>query len=316
MADRPNSIPVITIGGYLGAGKTTMLNALLAGDHGRRISVLVNDFGSISIDEKLILARDGDVVTLVNGCACCSVSGDLGEALDNIARARTPPDYIMVEASGVADPARIAALARSPGLAPRSTVVLADCETVTLRADDKFVGRLVRRQLAGADLVVLNKIDLVGDEQLGAARALVAREAPIADVVEASHGLVAADLLLGAVGTLRPAFACDAPDQDAAATYQSHCWRTTEAVNIPALRDAIAALPATVVRAKGIVMPQGDGPGFEIHRVGERVNVTPLAHARRTAAGAELVFIALAGTLHRNAIDIALNACLCGEVRA
>jgi G3E family GTPase len=313
---RPDPIPVITIGGYLGAGKTTMLNALLCGDHGQHISVLVNDFGSISIDEKLISARDGDVVTLANGCACCSVAGDLGDALDKIARAKMAPDYIVVEASGVADPARIAALARSPGLVPRATIVLADCETIALRAQDKFVGRLVRRQLTGADLVVLNKIDLVDDEQLGAARALVAREAPAADVVEASHGLVPAGILLGTVGRPRPAFRCDVPDQNATTAYQNHHWRTTEAVDFPALRDAIAALPATVVRAKGIVIPQADGPAFEIHRVGERVNVTPLTHARKTATGTDLVFVSLAGTLQANAIDIALNACLRRKVRA
>jgi G3E family GTPase len=255
-------------------------------------------------------------VALVNGCACCSVAGDLGEALDNIARAKVPPDYIVVEASGVADPARIAALARSPGLAPRATVVLADCEMVTSRADDKFVGRLVRRQLAGADLVVLNKIDLVGVEQLGAARALVARHAPIADVVEASHGLVAADLLLGAVGTPRPAFACDASDQDAATAYESHRWKTTEAVELPLLRDAIEALPATIVRAKGIVVAPEDKPAFEIHRVGARISVTPLANVRGSVTGAELVVIALAGTLDRNAVDRALNACLGGEARS
>jgi len=310
VAERPDLIPVVTIGGYLGAGKTTMLNALLAGDHGRRICVLVNDFGSISIDEKLIAARDGGVVTLANGCACCSVAGDLGEALDKIARAPTAPDCIVVEASGVADPARIAALARSPGLAPHATVVLVDCETIATRSRDKFVGRLVRKQLFGADLVVLNKIDLVDDAKLDAARALIAREASTARTVETSYGVLAADILLATAGARRLAFACDAPDRDAAAIHESHCWTTAEAVDVPALCDAIAALPVTVVRAKGIVTLKGRERAFEIHRVGERVNLAPLGHVPDTAAGTDLVFVALAGTLDRNAIDLAMTACV------
>jgi G3E family GTPase len=310
VAAQPDAIPVITIGGYLGAGKTTLLNALLAGDHGRRIAVLVNDFGSISIDEKLIAARDGEIVTLANGCACCSVAGDLGEALDKIARARTPPEYIVVEASGIADPARIAALANSPGLTPRATIVLADADTIVVRARDKFVGRLVRRQLAGADLVILNKIDLVDEEKTGAARRLIARDAPAARLAEASYGAIAPDFLLGAVGTTRSPFICDIPGDDAAAAFESHCWTTTEAVDMPALRNAIAALPANVVRAKGIVNPLGGERAFEIHRVGDRIDIAAITHERSKATGVELVFVTLAKTLDRKAIDAAMNACL------
>lgn len=165
-------IPVTTIGGYLGAGKTTLVNTVLSGARGRRIGVLVNDFGAVSIDAALIVARDGDVVTLANGCACCSIAGDLGEALDRLA-ATSAPEYILVEASGVADPARVASLARAPGLVPHAPVVLADAETIVERAADKFVGKLVRRQLAEAGLVLLTKIDLVDADRLATARDFV-----------------------------------------------------------------------------------------------------------------------------------------------
>ena len=90
-------IPVTTIGGYLGAGKTTLVNGLLAGGHGLRIGVLVNDFGAISIDEKLIVSRDDDVVTLANGCACCSVAGDLAMALDRFAGRTDRYEQIVIE---------------------------------------------------------------------------------------------------------------------------------------------------------------------------------------------------------------------------
>lgn len=308
-------IPVITVGGYLGAGKTTLLNALLAGDHGRRIAMLVNDFGSISIDEKLIAARDGDIVTLANGCACCSVAGDLGKALDGMARARTPPDYVVIEASGAADPARIAALAHSPGLAPGATIVLAESGTIAKRARDKFVGRLVRRQLAAADLLVLNKIDIADSDSLRAARSLIETEAPAARVIETSYAAVAPDLVLGAAGRAG-AFVCDTPEQDASAIFESHRWTTAKAVDIRALRDALAALPATVVRAKGVVVPFGGGPRSQLHRVGESVVVAPLADVRHAAPGAELTFVALKDSIDRQAIDAAMNTCVSStEVR-
>ena len=107
------SIPVTVIGGYLGSGKTTLLNALLRGDHGRRLAVLVNDFGSINIDADLITAHGGDTISLANGCICCSLQDNLGATLYDLATRSDPPDQIVIEASGVADPGRIGHYARS-----------------------------------------------------------------------------------------------------------------------------------------------------------------------------------------------------------
>jgi G3E family GTPase len=305
MATKPADVPVTTIGGYLGAGKTTLLNAVLTGDHGRRIGVLVNDFGSVSIDEQLIVARDGDVVTLANGCACCSVAGDLGEALDNLVRSRSRPDHILLEASGVADPGRIAALARSPGLEPRAPVVLVDAETIVARSRDKFVGRLVRKQLSEAGLVVINKVDLVDANRLAAVRALVAREAPGAKMIETSRGALEPDLLFDAGGPAPSAFLCDEPDE-ADASFESYRWSTQDIVDLQLLASAFEKLPPHVVRAKGVIAA-ADG-SFEIHRVGDRVNVERLPKIANRV-GADLVFIALAGTLDREALDAALRIC-------
>jgi G3E family GTPase len=288
-----------------------MLNALLAGGHGLRIGVLVNDFGSVSIDEKLIVSRDGEVVTLANGCACCSVAGDLGAALDRLARAKIPPEHIVVEASGVADPARIAAMACSPGLEPRATVVLVDAETVVARSRDKFVGRLVRKQMAAAGLIVLNKIDLAtaaGSERLRDARSLVAAEAPRALVIETSLGRVEPALLLAERGPRPSIFACEAPEDDAGATFESFRWTAQSPVNLQALADTLARLPASVVRAKGVLRGP-DGRAFEAQRVGERVNVSPMPGAE-LSIGADMAFVALAGTLDRDRLAAALRACL------
>ncbi|MDE0254627.1 MAG: hypothetical protein OYG32_07510, partial [Rhodospirillaceae bacterium] len=131
-ARRP--IPVTVIGGYLGAGKTTCLNHLLAADHGLRLAVLVNDFGAVNIDAGLIAEHGGDTIALTNGCVCCAIADDLGAALQAQTERQPPPDWIVVEASGVADPARVMRLAGNwPGCRPAGTAVLADAATVRER---------------------------------------------------------------------------------------------------------------------------------------------------------------------------------------
>ncbi len=302
------AIPVTTLGGYLGAGKTTLVNAVLAGAHGRRIGVLVNDFGAVSIDAKLIVARDGDMATLANGCACCSVAGDLGEALDRLASA-IRPDHILIEASGVADPARIAALARAPGLAPRAPVTLADAQTIAQRANDKFVGRLVRRQLAEAGLVVLTKCDLVDDRSRVAARDFVTSQSPDANVVETIRGQVAIELLLDRdAGAAPAAFDCAEVD-DAAANFENHFWSSDKPIDPQRLRLAIAGLPTGVVRAKGI-FETPDGSAFQVHRVNGDVEISPLVRPTAELRRAQFVFIARRGDLDRTAVDSAVNACV------
>jgi len=301
------TVPVTVIGGYLGSGKTSTLNHLLAVKSGPRLGVLVNDFGSISIDEKLIVSRDGDVVTLANGCACCSVAGDLGEALDKLARAKSSPEHIVVEASGVADPARIAALARSPGLEPRAPVVVVDAETIVARASDKFVGRLVGRQIAKAGLIVLNKVDLVDREQLEAARALVMAKAPQARIVEACYGRIEATILLAEDNAAAKAI-CDQPDDDANRMFESYLWKAQGQVDLPALTEAVRRLLPEVPRIKGLVRG-ADARVFEVQSVGERIAVAPFDAAAIDDDGG-LVFIGLTGSLDRPRLDRLLNACL------
>lgn len=304
------SLPVTTIGGYLGAGKTTLVNGLLAGDHGLRIGVLVNDFGAISIDEKLIVSRDDDVVTLANGCACCSVAGDLAMALDRFAGRADRYEQIVIEASGVADPARIAALAKSPGLSPGAIVVAADAATVRARTRDKFVGSLVRRQLAAADLVVLTKIDLANPADLKDARSLATAQAPGARVIEVLQGRVGAGDLFSTGRPRRRALpACVAGDLDAASSlFASHVWRTDAPVDIEALRTVVAGLPDSVVRVKGVVAT-GAGRRVALHRAGDVVSIDPLEGVPDTR-GAEIVVIGRSGGLDEAQLDGAFGACL------
>ena len=200
-ADDARRLPFTVIGGYLGAGKTTLLNALLADAGGRRIAVLVNDFGSLAVDASLVRRHDGETIELASGCMCCSLAGGFGEAITRVLDRAADFDHVVIEASGVAEPDRVVGWGLTHGLVRDATLVVADAECVRERADDRFVGDVVRRQLRSADLVVLNKTDLVSDAALADVRAWIERTAPGARVLETQRARVPTDVVLG---PLRP----------------------------------------------------------------------------------------------------------------
>ncbi len=169
------------IGGYLGAGKTTLVNQLLRHPEGRRIGVIVNDFGSVGIDVELLAASaedavgSGRIVSLPNGCVCCTIGSGLQDALTALVALAPAPDHIVVEVSGVADPASAAAWATVPPFAPGGVVVLAAADSVRSMARDRFVGQEVVRQLAGADLILVTKSDLCASGRRRRRRVLARR---------------------------------------------------------------------------------------------------------------------------------------------
>ncbi len=178
MTDRP-AIPVSVVGGFLGAGKTTLLNRLLQENEGRRLGVIVNDFGDINIDETLIVTRDEDMVSLANGCICCSIGNDFLRALISLVTRDDPPDQIIIEASGVADPLRIAAIARADkALRLQGIFVLVDVTQYVSQAADPLLADTVQAQVGAADLLVLTKTDIATDAQVREVEDLLERERP------------------------------------------------------------------------------------------------------------------------------------------
>lgn len=154
-------IPLTVVGGFLGAGKTTSLNHVLVSGR-RRAAVLVNDFGPVDIDAGLLAQRADKVIRLANGCVCCSMASGLDDALARVLALDPAPDWIVIEASGVSDPGRIAQVGLSdPLLQLEAVVVLVDASGIRDRLADPLLADTAQRQLRAADLLVLNKTDLL-----------------------------------------------------------------------------------------------------------------------------------------------------------
>lgn len=321
--DEIGLVPVTIVGGYLGAGKTTLINQLLAGDHGRRVAVLVNDFGSVNIDADLITSHDGETISLANGCVCCSIADALGEGLDRVLNFEPRPDQIIIEASGVADPAKVAAYGQGwPGCRLDAVLIMADVETVRARATDQFVGELVRRQLQGADVIALTKCDLVDMATVNEVRRWLADFTP-APTVEVSGGKVDWRLVLDAATPpgAEPSQgrehghghgSGDESTIDANSLFESMSIEMGPVADRGRLEEALAHWPDSIVRVKGLAsLPTGTSGTPMLHvvqRVGRRWSIEPLQESERLAGrGSSLVVIAHRGTLDRGSLEADLR---------
>ncbi|OYU69951.1 MAG: GTPase [Alphaproteobacteria bacterium PA2] len=194
-------IPAVVIGGYLGAGKTTLVNHLLRAADGRRIAVLVNDFGEIAIDADLILGAEGGVLSLAGGCVCCTIGEDLIGALETLLAREPRPDLLLIETSGVGMPGAVAqTVSLLADLVVEGVVVLMDAETVRSAAEDRYVGDTVMRQLAQADLLLLNKTDLLTPGMANDTAQWLGSLALPAPIVETDHNRLPSALIFGPAG--------------------------------------------------------------------------------------------------------------------
>jgi G3E family GTPase len=269
--------PLTIVGGFLGAGKTTLVNHLLREGGGRRLAVLVNDFGAINIDAELIESRGGGVARLSNGCLCCTIGDSLADALAAVLRQPARPGHIVIEASGVADPGRIAEIAYlDPAFALSGIVVVADAERLSALAIDKYVGDTVSRQIAVADLIVLNKIDLCGDNERAAASACLRQHGRQPRIFPAVQARLPLEVVLGLDEAHWGAFLRgEAPAHRPDRTFASFVFESDRAFHAPALRQLLDDLPATVLRAKGLVRTDEQTGLSILHVVGPRWQLTP-----------------------------------------
>ena len=281
-----STIPLTVIGGYLGAGKTTLVNHLLRHPGGRRIGVIVNDFGSLAIDASLLAPAAGDgLVSLPNGCVCCTVGAGLHEALETLTAAEPRLDQVVIEVSGVADPSVAAAWGTVPPFESAGVIVLADATSVVQRSSDRYVGGEVTRQLEGADLVVVTKSDVCDERELDAAERWIAATSGGVPSIRVVGGEVPADVILG-VG--RSSATTSRVEQGHGTRYVSWSWTTDAPVARVDLDRFLSSLEPNVVRVKGWVHLD-DGTWVDVQVVGRRAEVTPGAPVDRT----EVVAIAV-----------------------
>jgi G3E family GTPase len=324
---------VTIITGFLGSGKTTLLNRILHADHGLRVAVLVNDFGAINIDTQLVVGVEEDTISLANGCICCTIRGDLLKATLDLLQRPEPPEYILVETSGVSDPLEVALTFRAiQRVKIDSILTVMDAEQI-LSLDQRYAA-LAIYQVGMADIVILNKVDLVDKGQLQSVRDYIRRIVPQARIIETTHGAVPLELMLN-VGQFEIERLASRQPQDIHVHEDDHhhehedpahshhhtdhtlifstwSWRSSQPVSFRALQRMVNRLPETIYRAKGIFF-LADAPDQKgvLQVVGRRASLTLSRDGwESTAPHSQIVVIGAAGSVDGDALNQHMEACL------
>jgi G3E family GTPase len=293
----PERIPVTVLTGYLGAGKTTLLNRILSEDHGQRFAVIVNEFGEIGIDNDLIIGAGEEVFEMNNGCVCCTVRGDLIRIIEGLLKRRSKFDAILVETTGLADPAPVAQtffIDADVRKAARldAVVTIADARWLSARLKDSLEAK---SQIAFADVILLNKIDLIGADEVGEIEARIRAVNPYAKLHNTVNCALPLDAVLhrnafdlDRILALEPAFLNggdyhgpehEAHDYEPLHNLKHYHDEEMQAVALsvdgdvdpekfmPWLQDFVARDGPSILRLKGIVAFQGEPRRFVLQGV-------------------------------------------------
>jgi G3E family GTPase len=322
-----NPTPLTVLAGFLGAGKTTLLNRILNGEHTIKIAVLVNDFGSINIDAALIVdvSDEEDTITLSNGCICCTIRDDLLDATLSLIQRDDPPDYIVVEASGVADTIDVALAFRyMRQIKINSIISVIDAEQFI---DVTYEHRvLAMNQIGMADIIIINKVDLVSEEKLAELQKYIYDLMPRSRVLEAVHCDIPLELLfdtghynieeaLSHPKTEIHVHATNEPHHDHQYTdhstiFDTWNWTTDEPLSFKALKRMTENLPLSIYRAKGLFF-LADEPDRRavLHIVGKRVELK-LEHWDKDSQLSQFVVIGTQGGVNPDELQTLLDGCL------
>jgi len=282
-------IPVTVISGFLGSGKTTLVNHLLTNQDAVRIGVVVNEFGEVGIDGDLIVADETPVIEISNGCICCTVRTDLVASVKEIlARAGTRLDRLVIEASGLADPAPVL----QTFLADADLLQQVELESMVTMIDahhirDQLGDEIVREQIAFADLILLNKIDLVTPEESERLKRELAAVNPTAEIRQVRNAAIEIDALFGEKRFSLPNLLAIEPDLlDEGAHDHEHdasissCSVMTQSPLDPArfnrwVNQLVQADGAQLMRMKGVLNFESEARRFHFHSVHMLLDATP-----------------------------------------
>ncbi|MGI9293260.1 MAG: CobW family GTP-binding protein [Pseudomonadales bacterium] len=277
-------IPITIISGFLGSGKTTLLNHILTESHGRRIAVLVNDFGEINIDAELITNISGETISLANGCVCCTIRGDLVNTVTELLEAPELPEHIVIEVSGVSDPnAAAMSFVMSTTLAAQvqldGIISVVDADQFD-SLSNKYRAHAAD-QVEASDVVIFNKTDLASNSQLEELKTWARETAPAARTLEAVNCVVPLPMILG---TGHSQIVPDSPpeahsehehENDHSKEFSTSSWVSHNPLGFKAIYTAFKTLSLDIFRAKGFLY-LGEVPDkcVIVQMVGRRVTLS------------------------------------------
>jgi G3E family GTPase len=283
-------LPVTLVTGFLGSGKTTLVNHILANREGVRTAVLVNELGEVGIDGELIVAASEDTIELSNGCICCSMNNDLVDGLVRVLARPEPVDHLIVETSGVANPLPVALTLLRPefrgSLHLDAIVALADAEQFSL---ELFDGAAARSQIRHADVLLLNKCDRVEAPRLDAVEAGIRSLNADARLVRTTRSAVALPLILD-VGLFRPESAIASHDHLGEDGFTSLSFESDRPFSVERFQAFLdSGRPTGLFRGKGLLWLAETDKRYIFHLVGERFTLEE--DGREIAGANRLVLI-------------------------
>ena len=318
-------VPVTIVGGFLGAGKTSLLNHILNTVTGKRVAVLVNDFGEINIDAKLVASFEGNTVSLTNGCICCTIRDDLVVEVLKLLGRDEPPEHIVIETSGVSKPLLVVETFVRPEAYAYTEVqgLISVLDADLVWDEDAEYRDLAVDQIKYADLVVLNKTDLVTPKRLETVRQEIEGIAERSRIWETSFGVVPLDLIFadrlsqaldgvrGDVDSHHERVQAEGDRLDE--TFETWTFHSDQFWSFNALQRAVEDLPKGIYRAKGMVRLDLDtGDWGILNLTGKRAWLklcgpdSPESEPDRT----ELVFIGKRGSTSNGALAAQFEASL------